>query len=442
VARGRARGAEGVVRALLAAAVILAPQPRGPTVVLLGSPDHVGTAVPLLMLLLLLDRVQQPRSWARWLVPACVTVLLALTIAGDALAEVVGVVPLALACLLRAGRIIAARRTDASPEASPGAWRAAWYEVSLSAAAIIAVPAANAVNSLIREHGGYRLGPATYHPLPWHQIARDAPLVWQSVLALFGADYAGVTGARSVAFALAHLAGMAVVIAAVIFAAWRLVRPSRSAPLGDLVADVLVLAVVVNIAAYLLFVPIDNIYSAHEIGPVLGLAAALTGRMLGGPLLRFRPSRPRLPGLRAGFPVLVPVLAAGLACYALLLGVAAGSKQRPPQSVHLATWLRQHHLHRGLAPYWQASSVTVDSGGKITLLAVAVRGRNHRLAPYPWESDVRLADPATHTANFIVIVPGPVTSKLVVQMFGKPAHSYRYQSYTILVWRGNLLRKL
>ena len=48
VARGRARGAEGVVRALLAATVMLAPQPTGPTVVLLGSPDHVGTAVPLL----------------------------------------------------------------------------------------------------------------------------------------------------------------------------------------------------------------------------------------------------------------------------------------------------------------------------------------------------------------------------------------------------------
>ena len=48
VARGRARGAEGVIRALLAAGIMLAPQPTGPTQVLLGSPDHVGTAVPVL----------------------------------------------------------------------------------------------------------------------------------------------------------------------------------------------------------------------------------------------------------------------------------------------------------------------------------------------------------------------------------------------------------
>ena len=60
VARGRARGAEGVVRALLAATVMLAPQPTGPTPVLLGSPDHVGTAVPVLLLLLLLDRAAAP----------------------------------------------------------------------------------------------------------------------------------------------------------------------------------------------------------------------------------------------------------------------------------------------------------------------------------------------------------------------------------------------
>ena len=111
VARGRARGAEGVVRALLAATVMLAPQPTGPTPVLLGSPDHVGTALPVLLLLLLLDRAPDPRARARWYVPVCGAIcvataaLLALTIVGDPLAEVVGVVPLVLACLLRAVRI-------------------------------------------------------------------------------------------------------------------------------------------------------------------------------------------------------------------------------------------------------------------------------------------------------------------------------------------------
>src|ERR1700722_380476 len=101
VARGRARGMEGVVRALLAAGIILAPQPTGPTQVLLGSPDHVGSAVPVLLLLLLLD-------WAppRWYVPAGAGILLAAAIVGDPLTEVVGVVPLFLACLIRAVRVL------------------------------------------------------------------------------------------------------------------------------------------------------------------------------------------------------------------------------------------------------------------------------------------------------------------------------------------------
>ena len=53
VARGRARGAEAVVRALIAAGIMLAPELGAPSWVLLSDPDHVGTGVPLLLLLLL-----------------------------------------------------------------------------------------------------------------------------------------------------------------------------------------------------------------------------------------------------------------------------------------------------------------------------------------------------------------------------------------------------
>ena len=115
---------------------------------LLGSPDHLGTAVPVLILLLLLD-------WApaRWYGPAAAGILLAASIVGDPIVEVVGVLPLFLGCLIRAGRILWHRRADApAPAASSGlsrrtprlaawAWRTAWYELSLAAAAALAVPA-------------------------------------------------------------------------------------------------------------------------------------------------------------------------------------------------------------------------------------------------------------------------------------------------------------
>ena len=101
------------MRALLAAALILAPQPTGPTLVILGNPDHVGTGVPVLLLLLLLDWART----ARWWVPVVAAVLLAWSIIGDPLIEVVGVAPLFVTCALRAVWVIRMRR-------DPG-WRAA-----------------------------------------------------------------------------------------------------------------------------------------------------------------------------------------------------------------------------------------------------------------------------------------------------------------------------
>ena len=492
VARGRARGAEGVVRALLAATVMLAPQPSGPTVVLLGSPDHVGTALPVLLLLLLLDRAPDPRARARWYIPACgaicvaTTVLFALTIVGDPLAEVVGVVPLVLACLLRAVRIGAIRLTrtrraaarsggelaavaDDPAAADPGAgepgadpaagdrgaadtsWRAACYQLLLAAAALAAVPLARAMNSLIRRHYGYHLGPNLYGPQPLHAIVKNAPIIWRSFLVLFGADYADVSGAGNVAFALVHLVGVAVVIAAVAFAVCRLLVPARAARAGDLVANFLVLAVLVNVAAYFVYVQPYNIYTAHEIGPVASLGAALAGRMLGGPLLRAgraapepgQEPRPRLAALRQrGARVVMPALAAGFACYLALLGIAAASPQSSAQNSALTAWLSEHHLSSGLGSYWEASSVTVDSGGSITMLAVGVHGWNHRLAADKWETDLRLANPKTHSANFVVAGPARIAVKLAIEMFGKPVHTCRYGQYTIMIWDKNLIGEL
>jgi len=139
----------------------------------------------------------------------------------------------------------------------------------------------------------------------------------------------------------------------------------------------------------------------------------------------------------------VPLLAAGLAVYAALLGIAATVPQVPPQHVTLATWLSQHRLLSGLASYWEASSVTVDSGGKVTMLAVGIHGAKRRLGPDLWETDVRLDNPATHSANFVVMGPDRIVpARLAVEMFGNPVHTYHYDLYTIMVWNKNLISEL
>jgi hypothetical protein len=56
LAKGRAQGRAGLARALLAGGIMLAPQLNA-TAILLLSPDHTGTSVPLLVIWLLIDGV-------------------------------------------------------------------------------------------------------------------------------------------------------------------------------------------------------------------------------------------------------------------------------------------------------------------------------------------------------------------------------------------------
>jgi hypothetical protein len=426
VAKGRARGAQGVVRALLAAGIILAPEPGAATWIVQSSPDHMGAGVPVLVLLLLLDRARQ-----HWWVPVAAGVLLTWATLGDPITMVVGSAALALACLLRAVPLLrgAWGRGGAGVRSWAGVWgglRAAWYELSVAVAAGVAVPVAAVAGRVVEAMGGFRVNGSVSSLVPPATVGQNVPLVIRSFLAIFGADWPSAHGTLPETFAIAHLAGVALVLAAIVVAGWRLLRPRGA---GDLVTDVLVIAVVANVAAFLFVFQVKNIYFAHELGPVLSLGAALAGRVFGGGVARAR--------LR-----LVPVLAVGLACYAAMLGFAVNRGQTPPQNVALTVWLREHGLRSGLAGYWQGTSVTLDSRGAIDMLSVT-QGHDGRLAPRHWLADLRLADPATHAADFVVVTPGgPFTRAQAVATFGPPAKAYRYQGFTILTWEKNLLRQL
>jgi hypothetical protein len=411
VARGRSRGAEGTVRALLAAGIMLAPMPGETAWTLLLTPNHTGTGVPVLLLLLLIDLA--PR---RWYTAVAAGVLLAWALVGDPLILVVGVLPVLVVCLARAGLALLHRRLLAC-------------ELGLACAAALAVPAADAANRFIVALRGYTVSKNPAVLVQPSVLPKNVPMAIRSFLSLFGADVAGARGTLNATFAFIHLAGAVLVLAALVLGIWRLVRtlgwrgPSAAA---DLVADVLVVAIIANIAAYFLFYQIKNVDQAHEIAPVFALGAALAGRLLGGPLLRAR---------------LVPALAAGLACYAVMLGWAASGRQAPPDNAAVTGWLEQHGLRSGIAGYWQASTVTLDSGGAITM--GAVKPARDRLSPWHWNADLRNFNASHHTANFLLtIAGGSVTPAQARAAFGSPARVYHFEDYTIMVWNKNLLRQL
>lgn len=408
LAKGAATGRAAVVRMAIAAGIVLAPQDNA-FVVLLMSPDHTGTSVPLLAALLVLDRGGR-RRW----VPAAVGALLIWGLIADELVIVAGVLPVFAVCLLRAVRGLRAGNERVGTE------RAGWrFELWLGTAAIAAVPASALITHAITAAGGWRLSQGVRSFLPASDMPRNFWQTIEGVLRLFGADFFGRPFGLNAVFAAVHLAGAALVVVAV----WRTLRGGLLR--GDLLPAVLAVGIVANVVAYMTLFHAGG-SAVREIVPVMALGAALAGRVLAGPLIRAR---------------LEPVLAAGLAGYLIMLGAGATHRALPPNQTALTGWLMSHKLTNGIAAYWQAPEVTLDSGGKVHLATVT--GNTHgKIVRSHWETSSDWFDPRKHHADFLVTGTQGVTEYAAAATFGRPARVLRFKHYTVMVWRKNLLTAL
>jgi hypothetical protein len=430
LARGRTSGRPEMSSAwppmALTAGLMIAPQLGVGVFVLLLSVGHIGTAIPLMLTWLVIDRARP-----RWFVPVIVGLLLTWVLVADPLVLVVGIVPLAAVCAVRVIRAV----LTAAPRDRGAALQARWYEVSLAAAAILAYGLADLANRLLSANGGFVLHLLGYQLAPVHTWPKHAWVTGEGLLALFGAKPQGP--AAELAFALLHLAGVALV-------AWAMCRVARrflSWP--DLISQVLLVAIVLNVLVYVPSTLADATdLNAREFAVVLPFAAVLAGRVLAAPLaVGAHDGQPAIVGWlrgarwRAG---LASVLAVG---YLASLGYAAAQPPVPPANVELAAFLADHHLTNGLSGYWQSSIVTVDSNGAVAVRAVWA----DTLRPYPWEAKASWYDPRSNRATFLVTDRQPgyfnyfQPDAAVLARYGPPARTYQVGPYTVLVWDKNLL---
>ncbi|HEX8004798.1 MAG TPA: hypothetical protein VF482_00035, partial [Trebonia sp.] len=196
LARGRARGREGIVRALLGGGIMLAPSLVSGTAVLLQSPDHTGTGVPLLLTLLVLDRAPE-----RWYVPVVVCLMLTWAQVDDPLATFAGAAGVAAACGVRACSEIARRVRPP---------KSRWYDASLLAAAVASIAFAHQALQATTSAGGFFAHPIeggqSFAPLS--AMPNQSWVFASCVLLLFGVDFIGQpTGVNSI-LGLLHLAGV------------------------------------------------------------------------------------------------------------------------------------------------------------------------------------------------------------------------------------------
>jgi hypothetical protein len=410
VAKGRQAGREGVARALIGSGLMLAPQLGRGVYILLESPDHVGTGVPLLVTFLVLDRA--PRRW--WTAPV-IALMLTWAMTGDSLTLFVAVIPLAAVSAIRLYRgLVVGGKTLA----------AQWSEVALIVAALAAAGISALVLRVIGRLGGFVLLPRAKHLSGAAAIPGHLWLSAKGVLALFGADVFGHPQGAEALITWFHLAGAVLV-------AWAVCRALRRFfNRDDLLVQVLVVAIFVNLAAYVVSTLPVSIVDTREIAPVLPFGAVLAGRLLAGEAVRAR---------------LAPAAAVALACYAAALGFAVAQPAAPARNQALADWLVAHHLDTGLGVYTEDNITTLDSGGRLLLITASWEPTG--AVPRSYQSAASWYDPRLHYANFVLntSVDGSrsdIPYRDLLAAFGRPAQTYRYGPFVIMVWHKNLLDDL
>jgi hypothetical protein len=417
VAKGRQAGREGVARALIGSGLMLAPQLGDPVYVLLGSPDHVGTGIPLLLTFLVLDRA--PR---RWWTPPLIALMLTWAMIGDSLTLVVAVIPLAVVCAIRVYRGLVVRGTSLAAQ---------WFELSLIAAGVVAAGLATLVLRVIGHLGGFSLLAPVQGLVKAAHVGLHLRLAVEGVLALFGADVFDHPQGAEVVITWFHLLGVGLV-------AWAVGRALRRFfSRDDLLVQVLVVAIAVNLAAYVISSLPVSIFDTREIAPVLPFGAVLAGRLLADQAVKAR--------LRPMAMAPAAAVALALTCYAAALGFAAVQPAMPARNQTLADWLVAHHLDTGLGVYTEDNVTTLDSGGRLLLITAYWESTGAR--PRAYQSEASWADPRLHYANFVVntSVDGPrsdIPYRDLLSAFGRPAATYHVGAFVIMVWHKNLLDDL
>ena len=395
LAKGRASGRDGVARMLVAGGIMLAPQVAGVQVLML-SPDHFGSTVPVLAVLLLLDLAP-----ARWWVPVLTGIILTGALVADQILVVTAVLPLLVVCGVRAGACVARRQP----------LRSRWLELWLAGAAAAAVGLSRAILAIITAGGGFTVRPVRAGLVPWSRVVMHVKVIPQGAALLFGVT----TGSHTLlsdGLGLLHLAGLGLAIWGVGAALWRLPR------LG-LVDQLLLAAVLINLVAYIFLTPGTLLYSARDFSAVLPLSAALAGRMAGRSLLSGK---------------LAPVAAAVLAGYVLSLATAMSAPAAPSRDVRLVHWLLAHHLDYGLGGYGTGNALTLDARDRVHMVVVAFR--DGRAYPVRWEAQASAYDARLHDATFMVQA---ALGAAIRHVFGAPAHVYLVGGTRVLVWHKNLL---
>jgi len=385
-----------------------------PASVVAQAPMHIGSIVYAMWLFFLASKFLSHQSTGRWAIPVFIVVLTLLSM-GDPFSPFFCALPICLACFT---------------------FRNTRRAYVLLAAAIVGVIAGKALLRIIFLSGGFKvLGmPASF--VQFSNLSGNISLLVQGILGLFGADFFGKATTYSTLSAFLG-AGPLVVIARLPFVAlfcvavWRIGQRTFRATLspGEKLEPMRVLlfwSIAVVVTANLFSTLPINILTSRYLLPVMVFGAILAAfEITDTPI-----SKAFISG------ALVISLASLLSGYKVVDNkhrFAADAQQQ------LADWLTARDLKQGYGQYWSAGIVTILSGGKTTVHALAA-GPDGKLVPFVWISSsawFKQPDIAA-TDRFIVVDTRPtdpmITQENVLSTFGEPQAMHHVGPYIVDVY--------
>jgi hypothetical protein len=428
-------GRRAAVCAVIAAAILIGPQSGTGVDVLLLFIGHIGTSVPLMAILLLLDR-----AGPRWQVPVLAGLGLSWVMVADKAVLLTAVGPLILVC---GSQVALAVWTARPPSAAAlrACLRTCWYPASLAVAAVIATGLTWIADRVIRALGGYDLQPLRFALTPPRQYLSSIVTTWRDLLWLFGASYHRQPG-TALLIAACHLAAVILVVAAVgrVTALWirGLLPGGRGREPVPLVDQVLAAAFIASLTAFTFDHALGK--GLQDVTIVVPFGAVLAARQFASVI--FGPA-----GIWSRWHKRARVAACATGCalaasYLAGLALTAGQPVARPADTALASWLSAHGLHHGLAGYWQSTVVTLVSSGEVTLRPVTSGLRERR-----WMTDSAWYSRSAPAADFITLggdglAASSRTLWLIRRQFGTPVYVATFGPYTVLVYHHNLLPEL
>ena len=400
--RGRQAAIAAVVT-LVALTVFAAPMME---FYLTAGAYHVGTALLALLGFVALRRAKFDIGWV------AAVVVLAIGALGDLEMIAYGVLPVAVAGVVSMIRERSLRA--GTPLVAAGAGSIALL-VLLQAAKIAL--------------GGFQWSP-THGAVPLGHLAGS----FKNMLAVY-ADFLG--GSRSwggyeipLAGQWWHLLGALAVTASLLSGVYWLIRrmvfgtgSASTSPDPRILDDLLVLGVLGAACSFMLEATL-GLRDARYMTVSLLFASVLTARVVAQLLPRLASSGRR---------VVIGVAGVALLGLAGTLGLQLSHADSYQTESRLVVWLEAHHLRRGIAGYWPASIVTVDSQGSVAVRPVLDSHR--KIVPMQDE-----ADSAWYEGSFqflLVDSPGSrrgINETTASASFGPPSHVYHFGTWEILTW--------